>query len=97
MLRLWPPLMVEMWVEGVIPGEGVEGGEGGGWEGRLRREWILTVLSEEQVAIKGRVGWGAVNQAREMEGGETVERGVSGGGGGGDVSLAMVFGINWSS
>lgn len=68
---------------------GIGASEGGGWDGRLRREWILTVLSEEQVAMRGRVGCGAVNQAREMEGGATVERRVSGGG---DMLLAMVLG-----
>jgi len=85
MLRLWPPLMVEMWEAEVGWSEG---------EGRLRREWILTVLSDEQVAMRGRVGCGAVSQAREMEGGATVERRVSGGGGGGggDMLVAMVSG-----
>lgn len=90
MLRLWPPLMVEMWEEGMEAGVGESEGEDGGWDGRLRREWILTVLSEEQVAIRGRVGWGAVSQAREMEGWAMVERRVSGGGG--DMSLAMMLG-----
>jgi len=52
----------------------------------------LTVLSEEQVAMRGRVGCGAVNQAREMEGGVTVERRVRSRGEGGDISLAMVSG-----
>jgi len=88
MLRLWPPLMVEMWEEEVEAVVGRSDSEGGGWEGRLRREWILTVLLEEQVAMRGRVGCGAVSQAREMEGGATVERRVSGGGG--DMLLAMV-------
>ena len=35
---------------------------------------MRTVLSEEQVARRGRVGWGAVSQAREVEEGPRVER-----------------------
>ena len=35
---------------------------------------MRTVLSEEQVARSGRVGWGAVSQAREGEEGLRVER-----------------------
>ena len=35
---------------------------------------MRTVLSEEQVARRGRVGWGAVSQAREGEEGLRVER-----------------------
>lgn len=36
---------------------------------------MRTVLSEEQVARRGRVGCGAVSQAREWEAGSRVARG----------------------
>ena len=35
---------------------------------------MRTVLSEEQVARRGSVGWGAVSQAREWEGESRVAR-----------------------
>ena len=35
---------------------------------------MRTVLSDEQVARRGRVGWGAVSQARDGEDGARVER-----------------------
>ena len=35
---------------------------------------MRTDLSDEQVARSGRVGWGAVNQARDGEGGLRVDR-----------------------
>lgn len=35
---------------------------------------MRTVLSEEQVARRGRVGWGAVSQAREWDGESRVAR-----------------------
>ncbi len=36
---------------------------------------MRTALSEEQVAMMGRVGWAEVSQAREREGGVRGERG----------------------
>ena len=35
---------------------------------------MRTVLSEEQVATRGRVGCGDVSQARDRDGGESGER-----------------------
>lgn len=42
---------------------------------------MRTVLSEEQVARRGRVGCGDVSQAREGDGGVRVDRSVKGDGG----------------
>lgn len=41
---------------------------------KLVSEYTRTVLSELQVATRGREGWGAVSQVRSWEGGVRSER-----------------------
>jgi len=49
---------------------------------------MRTVLSEEQLARRGRLGCGAVSQAREGDGGARVDMSVNGDG---DVAEGIVL------
>lgn len=56
---------------------------------------MRTVLSDEQVARRGRVGWGAVSQARDGEDGARVERRDSLGREDGDGISRWLFFWEW--